>query len=40
MDVIWRRKIGHILRGKSLLIKVIEGRMMEKDQEEGDYWVC
>jgi len=32
MDVIWRRKktwIGHILRGESLLRKVIEGRMID-----------
>jgi len=33
MDVIWRRKknwFGHILRGESLLRKVIEGRMIGK----------
>ena len=42
MNVIWRRKknwIGHILRGKSLLREVIEGRI-GKDQEEGNDWVC
>src|SRR6218665_1298864 len=33
MNVVWRRKtnwIGHILRGKSLLSEVIEGRMIGK----------
>ena len=43
VDVTCRRKknlISHIHKGENLLMEVIEGRMIGKDQGEGNDWVC